>query len=549
MPETAALAALVVAAVALVIASAQLAQQVFATAYVIRKCDRIVTGGLTKGGTRQWHWRQFRFTVKYQTAVFSLPYHVYDSLGINCSVRVGSPAGDMWQRAVKQWWERRNPAQACWVSFVQDLAACNCLGPRELGTREESGDRIPDDLTVAPTRVDSITILLSCVALGMQVYRYSPTTGEITISGKIGSISSSAHPVLGGLVHYSDISDPSIPGWLSLEKQHSRALRQSQGVWANAVFGRFRDITYRTAMIPLMDLMRRQVPILQANGWPETEGIPIADSIHGAACFMALGHVDVSEVIPPSVSRLWAAHFAETIVKSHQREVFEGLQNPVQNDGAMQLQDSFEAEKAGVEMRRCSSPYSGEWVKDAMSLTTLIQHMETRNGSASHMMSTKSMLNHLGPHTAFVTELRTLMADPSSYCPLEILWDQICAADAICRRIPMVTHGRDLDSWANKIIVNAISQLANDGPPSWGFVADKLRTWPLVLATACNEVLDEVEDTNFLNSVPRRQAIRLLAQTRLLRSAYVTVMMRAAPPLGPGLDENSPIETSLAYMA
>lgn len=67
MSDTAALAALVVAAVALLIASAQLTQQLLSTAYVIRKCDRIVTGGLTRGGTRQFHWRQFRFTVKYQT--------------------------------------------------------------------------------------------------------------------------------------------------------------------------------------------------------------------------------------------------------------------------------------------------------------------------------------------------------------------------------------------------------------------------------------------------------------------------------------------------
>ena len=53
MVDTTALVALIVAAVALVIALAQLTQQLLATGYVIRKCDRIVTGGVTKGGTRQ----------------------------------------------------------------------------------------------------------------------------------------------------------------------------------------------------------------------------------------------------------------------------------------------------------------------------------------------------------------------------------------------------------------------------------------------------------------------------------------------------------------
>ena len=540
MPDTAALAALVVAAVALVIASAQLAQQILATAYVIRKCDRIVTGGLTKGGTRQWHWRQFRFTVKCQTVVFSLPVQVYNSLGLSSSVNVSSRPEDIWHRAVEKR-HQRNPAQACWVSFVQDLAASHCLDPGNLGTREESGDRIPDDLTVAPTRVDSMTILLSCLALGMQVYKYSPTTGEITISGSIRSVSSSSHPVLGGLMHYSDISSFQD---LDVAKRHGRALRSSQGVWANAVFGRFQDHLYRQAMVPLRDLIMRQVPTLEANGWPEST--TTLDSIHGAACFMAFGHVEVSEVIPPSVSRLWAAHFAETIVKSYHFEMFQSLHNVDQNVGIPQA--FFEAEKSYIEMVGYSGPY-GCHLKHSFSLAGIIQHMETQNGSASHATVTKSFIEFL--HRADVTSYRTSF-DPSSYCPLEVLWDQICAADMICYRIRIDNENISLERWADGIIVKAISHLANDGPPSWGFAADRHSTWPQILATACNEVLDEVENKQVFPSQEieaRKKAIRLLAQTRLLRSAYVTVMMRAAPPLGPGLDENSPIETSLAYMA
>ena len=100
MVDTAALAALVVAAVALVVAAAQLTQQLMATAYVIKKCDRIVTGGITRGGTRQWHWRQFRFTVKYQAVIFALPRPVYETLGISSTIQVNPPTKRLWDRAL-----------------------------------------------------------------------------------------------------------------------------------------------------------------------------------------------------------------------------------------------------------------------------------------------------------------------------------------------------------------------------------------------------------------------------------------------------------------
>ena len=52
MVDTTALVALVVAGVALVVAADQLTLQLMATAYVIRKCDGIVTGGLTINNQR-----------------------------------------------------------------------------------------------------------------------------------------------------------------------------------------------------------------------------------------------------------------------------------------------------------------------------------------------------------------------------------------------------------------------------------------------------------------------------------------------------------------
>lgn len=181
MQDTAALVALVVAIVALVVAAAQLTQQVMATAYVGRKCDRIVTGGLSKCGIRQWHWRQFRFTVKYQAIVFALRASIYSALGVSPTVQVDTPTLEIWHK-VNKIRKLRKSSQGCWISFVQDLVVFTCLRPEDVCVKEESGDRVSDDLTVAPTRVDTITVMLTCIAMSMQVSRYSPTTGEITLA-------------------------------------------------------------------------------------------------------------------------------------------------------------------------------------------------------------------------------------------------------------------------------------------------------------------------------------------------------------------------------
>ena len=289
MPDTSALAALVIAVVALVVATAQLTQQVMATAYVIRKCDRIVTGGLTKGGIRQWHWRQFRFTVRYQALVFALPASIYSSLGVSPTVQVDMPALEIWDKANKLRGIRKS-SQGCWISFVQDLVMFTCLHPQDICVKEESGDRIPDDLTVAPVRVDAITVMLTCIAMGMQVSRYSPTTGEITLAGGVGGVSSSTHPVLGCLLHYSVFANEPTIG-LENARRHGRALRQEHGVWANAVFGRFKDRSFRPEMFTIDVHLTRKEAVLKAQGWPENA---TNDTIGGAACFMAFAYVDVS---------------------------------------------------------------------------------------------------------------------------------------------------------------------------------------------------------------------------------------------------------------
>ena len=553
MPDTTALVALVVAAVALVVTLAQLTQQLLATAYVIRKCDQIVTGGLTRGSKRQWHWRQFRFTVRYQAIVFTLPESIFSSLGISSTIQVASSTKEIWNRAITTR-PQRTSAQACWVFFVQDLTKSCCLEPEDICTREEIGDRIPDDLTVAPIRVDCMTILLSGIAMGMQVSKFSPTTGEITLAGGVGSISSSIHPVLGGLLHYNIFADEPTIGFEAV-KRHGRALRQPGGVWANAVFGRFRDRSYRPEMLSLYELMNRKYPVLRQVGWPEDGG---ADTIGGAACFMTFGQVDVYEAAPPSVHRRWTAHFAEVIVKAHHVEILKSISN---DDLAHNVQQCFSNQVLYadlVEAHGCSSPYHN--VGSLFSPTSAANEIKSGTAKLSKVILTQALWDDLQIIAKNGWEnLSQDERDPSSYCPPAVLWKLVCLIDELMGYIRLELLGLDrlmTNLCTDRLVASAILLLSAVGPPSWGNASAVVTSWPRKLASACERALDDIKNSQAENDErfkdefdAIRPTIRVYAELSILRSAYFSVMMRAAHPLGPGLTEHSSIETALAYMA
>lgn len=288
--EIAALAALTIAVAALLFAAAQFTQQLMTTASTSGNCGGTRTGALIKGRIRRWHWRQLRFTVKDQAVVAALPASIYSTLGIRPTVSIDTPSQKLWMKAMKTRGGRSFSTQSSWISFVQDLVMFSCIRPDDISLEEKSAERIPDGLIVVPDHVDAISVLLTCIAMGMQVFRYSPTTGEMALGGGVGGISSSAHPVLGCLLHYSVFSkEPSIG--LEATRRHGRALRQEKGVWANAVFGRFMDRSFSPEFTTLDILRERNLPVLRAQGWPEDS---YTDTIGGAACFMAFAHVDVS---------------------------------------------------------------------------------------------------------------------------------------------------------------------------------------------------------------------------------------------------------------
>jgi len=93
----------------------------------------------------------------------ALPLAVYHSLAVSPAVQDSSDEESHYARDVSpavhakrkdpeellnrafDMQSKRTFAQACWISFVQDLAKCGCIGAGHLSVSEESGVQIPDD--------------------------------------------------------------------------------------------------------------------------------------------------------------------------------------------------------------------------------------------------------------------------------------------------------------------------------------------------------------------------------------------------------------------
>ena len=548
MIDTTGLVALIVAVVALVVAASQLAQQLLATGYVIRKCDSIVTGGLTKGGKRQWHWRQFRFTVVFQSIIFSLPSKLYTSLGLSPTVQVNMAAPEIYDRAIKTRL-RQGTGQACWVSFLQDLVQYECVTADDICLKGESADRVPDDLTVAPTRVDAVTILLSCIAMGMQVFKYSPTTGEVTLGGGCGSISSSAHPVLGGLLRYSVFSDEPAIG-LHKARLHSSALRSEQGVWANAVFGLFRNRAYRPEYHPLGVYRDLYEKTLQENNWPINS---VNDTIGGAACFLTFADVDCYITVPPSVVRPWCAHFAESILMIEYWDMWtllageneEALVKIAASPALVGTFENFLGHQGDTYAKGYSSPHLDTSEIERPVQQFVVEGLDQFSNFKSALM-TPEIIETLRKLPPVVNNYYN--EDPSTFVSPEICWEQIQRLNKLQRAL--ASHDRTLKRLSQQIVARAIAPMAEVAAPSWqtSSYAEMFFAFQKHFEHAADEVVDEWSDKGKAETL-FIQALRYHAYFKMMRACYFTIMMRSAHDIGPGLSEDSKLETSLLYMA
>lgn len=198
--------AFAVAAFALVIALAQVAQQYLATAQSIRKCDRFVWGPMPGSpGRREWIWHQLRFRIVFDMPNIFIPpdyWHVPGSARHFAKERTTNLPFPFDDASTQQDLEAdfKHCAEACWVTFARQISHI-CPTAVCVGLMRGDVDRIPSDLCVVPMQVSLRDVIAFGLMIGMTISSRYPD--NIEISGPSGSMISSNHPLLGKLVHFS----------------------------------------------------------------------------------------------------------------------------------------------------------------------------------------------------------------------------------------------------------------------------------------------------------------------------------------------------------
>ncbi|KAL8717382.1 MAG: hypothetical protein Q9225_005363 [Loekoesia sp. 1 TL-2023] len=201
--KVATIAALAVALVALLVASAQAIQQYFLSGQLIRLCDSVVYNRMPGQGRRIWQFSQFRFRV-----VYSIPQiHLLPEVRLNTSMHVQSLLPDAARLPPLSVQRSRGglsalAGEASWVSFVR--AVQYSAGESMRYTMVEGdADRCPSDLPVVPMQLSMRDVVVVAVMMGMECTDISFQSQSISMQGDAGTISSSRHPVLGALIHFA----------------------------------------------------------------------------------------------------------------------------------------------------------------------------------------------------------------------------------------------------------------------------------------------------------------------------------------------------------
>jgi hypothetical protein len=201
--------ALGVAAFALLVAFAQVLQQYISTGHAIRKCDKAVWGPMPGHcGCRTWDWRQFRFRIVYNMPNIFIPTEYWHHPG---SARVfGAERIVPMPIPFEKFSTDADPevpiqrcSEACWVSLTRQINYI-CPSAVRFGLVKGDTDRLPSDLQVVPMQVSLRDIIALGLSIGMTIT--STANGSIEMSGASGFITSSAHPLLGKLLHFSAFS-------------------------------------------------------------------------------------------------------------------------------------------------------------------------------------------------------------------------------------------------------------------------------------------------------------------------------------------------------
>ena len=215
----AAVVAILVALLALLVALAQVLQQYFITGQLIRICDSVVYGPMPGQGRRIWEPSQFRFRVVYSIPQIGLPAtlfpreapHVpsystaslrlpYLSLMPDADEQAsGGTLGHYFGFKARQ---RDFVGEASWVTFCRTIQySCGRSARYELV--EKDADRHPTDVPVAAMQVSLRDIVVMAFMAGMECTAASFKEQSISMQGACGSITTSQHPTLGAVIHFT----------------------------------------------------------------------------------------------------------------------------------------------------------------------------------------------------------------------------------------------------------------------------------------------------------------------------------------------------------
>ncbi|KAI4119121.1 MAG: hypothetical protein LQ345_000930 [Seirophora villosa] len=201
--KIATIAALAVALVALLVASAQAIQQYFISGQLIRLCDSVVYNQLPGQGHRVWQFRQFRFRVVYSIPQIRLLPELWtftvtrpDPLPSDAARIPSLISGKSRARFSAL------AGEASWASFVRTVQYASEDSLRYTMV-EGDADRCPSDLPVVPMQLSMRDVVVLGIMAGMECTSVSFYNKEISMQGATGTIITSWHPILGALIHFA----------------------------------------------------------------------------------------------------------------------------------------------------------------------------------------------------------------------------------------------------------------------------------------------------------------------------------------------------------
>ncbi len=201
--KVASIAALAVALVALLVASAQAIQQYFISGQLVRLCDSVVYNRMPGQGYRVWQFSQFRFRVVYSIPQVRLLPNLWRSTATNApSLPLDAARLPALSVPNSKASSSALAGEASWVSFVRTVQH-SCGQSLRYTMVEGDADRCPSDLPVVPMQLSMRDVVVMATKAGMECTDVSFQTQSISMQGDAGTITSSRHPVLGALIHFA----------------------------------------------------------------------------------------------------------------------------------------------------------------------------------------------------------------------------------------------------------------------------------------------------------------------------------------------------------